>query len=105
MSSINWEQISMNMIVKIGEAKSEAMEAIYAAKEGRMSESDAKMQKANEYITEASHMHFDVIREESSGVQLEYKVLFIHAEDQLLSTQTLILLAQEIIDLHKKIAK
>lgn len=104
MTEINWEQVSFGIITEAGSAKSSAMEAIYAAKEGDFALAEEKMKNSNEEIARASHMHFDVISAEAQGQQLEYKVLFLHAEDQLLSTQTLILLAQEIIDLHKKIA-
>lgn len=103
MSGINWEQVSFGIITEAGSAKSSAMEAVFAAKAGNYSEADEKMKQANEEIARASHMHFDVITAEAQGKQLEFKVLFLHAEDQLLSTQTLILLAQEIIDLHKKV--
>lgn len=103
-SGINWEQVSMNIIVEAGSAKSSAMEAIFLAKDNKFEEAQEKMNEANVSIGEASHAHFEVIQKEASGVQLEFKVLFLHAEDQLLSTQTLILLAQEIIDLHKKMA-
>lgn len=105
MNKINWEEISFGIITKAGSAKSSAMEAIFDAKANKLEEAAEKMKLANEEIAQASHLHFDVIAQESQGVQLEFKVLFMHAEDQLLTTQTLILLAQEIIDLHKLISK
>lgn len=103
MSNINWEQVSFGIITEAGSAKSSAMEAIFAAKQGDFSLAEEKMKSANDEIGRASHLHFDVITAEAQGEQLEFKVLFLHAEDQLLSTQTLILLAQEIIDLHKMV--
>ena len=102
---IDWEKISMNIIATSGEAKSYAMEAIYASKKGDFKESTSKMKLAEEKIAKASHMHFEIIQEEAKGKQLDFKVLFMHAEDQLLTTQTLIILAKELIDIHKKIRK
>lgn len=87
-----------------GSAKSSAMEALYAAKDGNFKEADEKMNLANKEIGEASHKHFEIIQLEAQGMQLEFKVLFMHAEDQLLTTQTLILLVGEMIELHKRIA-
>jgi len=103
MSKIDWEKISMGIIVAAGSAKSSAMEALFAAKEGNKDLAKTKMADANKEIGEASHIHFEVIQEEAKGNQLEFKVLFLHAEDQLLTTQTLILLVQELIELHEKI--
>lgn len=100
---LDWEKISFGIITNAGMAKSEAMEAIFAAKEKDFTTAKEKMKTANETIAKASHLHFEVIQKEAQGEQLPFKVLFLHAEDQLLSTQTLILLAQEIIDLHHKI--
>lgn len=105
MTQINWEQISFEIITDAGSAKSSAMEAIFAAKEKDFKTAAEKMKEANVEIGKAAHRHFDVITAEAQGQQLDYKVLFLHAEDQLLSTQTLILLAQEIIDLHKLLSE
>lgn len=102
MSKIDWEKISMGIITEAGVAKSLAMEAIFHAKKGQMKEADAKLDEANKTIGKASHLHFEVIQEEAKGNQLEFKVLFLHAEDQLLTTQTLILLAKEFVDVYKK---
>lgn len=104
-SGLDWEKISMGLITKAGEAKSSAMEALYAAKAGDFELAASKLADADKEIGEASHMHFEVITKEAQGVQLEFKVLFIHAEDQLLSTQTLILMATEMIEMWKQIKK
>ena len=95
--------MSFGIITEAGTAKSSAMKGIYAAKEGDFEEADKFISDANKQIDAASHIHMDVITEEAKGSQLDFKVLFMHAEDQLLSTQTLILLAKEIVDLYKKI--
>ena len=102
---LNWEDISFRMITEAGSAKSSAMEALYAAKEGDYEEATKKMAQANKEIGDASHIHMDVITKEAQGEQLDFKVLFMHAEDQLLSTQTLILLVGEMIDMYKKMDK
>jgi len=100
---LDWEKISFQIITEAGTAKSDAMEALYAAKDGNYDLAKEKMKSANETIGKASHAHFEVIQKEAQGEQLEFKVLFLHAEDQLLTTQTLILLVEELIAVHKKI--
>ena len=102
-TDINWEELSFKMITEVGGAKSSAMEGLYAAKDGKFDEAATKLKEANVQIASASHIHMDVITKEAQGEQLEFKVLFMHAEDQLLSTQTLILLVEELVELHKRI--
>lgn len=104
-NALNWEEISFGIITLSGSAKSSAMEALYEAKDGKFKEAQEKLNIANKEIAEASHKHFEVIQLEAQGQQLEFKVLFLHAEDQLLTTQTLILLVGEMIEIHKRLAE
>ena len=104
-SKIDWETISLNLIVNAGSAKSCAMEALTLAKKRKFEEAKVKMQDANKLIAKASHEHFSVIQKESQGFQLKFKVLFMHAEDQLLTTQTLLLVIEELINIYKVIKK
>lgn len=102
-TKIDWEKVSFGIITSAGGAKSSAMEGLHAAKAGKFDEAAKKLKEANKEIGEAAHMHFDVIQAEAAGEQLEFKVLFLHAEDQLLTTQTLILMAEEMVDMWKEI--
>lgn len=81
------------------------MEGLYAAKEGDYKTAASKLADAEKEIGEASHMHFEVITKEAQGEQLDFKVLFLHAEDQLLTTQTLILLVTEMVEMYKTFSK
>ena len=106
MKSFTFEQLSevaFQIIAFAGEAKSDAMLAIYEAKVGKYAEAETKINLANEAINKASHQHFELIQAEAQGNKIEIPLLLMHAEDQLLTTQTLILLAQEMVDLYKKI--
>jgi PTS system cellobiose-specific IIA component len=81
------------------------MEALYLAKKGKFEEAKVKMAESHKAIAIASHAHFEVIQKEAQGTQLEFKILFMHSEDQLLTTQTLMLLVEELIYIHKVIKK
>lgn len=96
-------QVAFNIITSAGEAKSEAMMAIFDAKSGNFDEASSKMKEANKHINVASEAHFELIQAEAQGNEINVPLILMHAEDQLLSTQTLILLAEEIIELHKKV--
>lgn len=46
----------------------------------------------------------EVIQQEAQGVQHNFSVLFMHAEDQILTSQMMVEIANEFIDLYEKIA-
>lgn len=100
---INWEEVSMSIITYAGTAKTKAMLAITEAKKNDFASAQKLLTEANKNIDIASHQHMDVITQEARGTQHLFKVLFIHAEDQLLTTQTLILMAKELIELYRRI--
>ncbi len=102
---LDWEKISFSIITNAGSAKSSAMEALFAVKEKNYDLAEEKMAIANKEIAIASHAHMDVIVKEAQGEKLEFKVLFMHAEDQLLTTQNLILVITELIEIYKKLGK
>lgn len=95
-------ETAFNIITNAGEAKSEAMLAIYASKKGKFDEAKEKLSLANKSINIASEQHFSLIQHEAQGNKIEIPLLLMHAEDQLLTTQTLILLAEEFVELYKK---
>ena len=106
MKTFTLEQLSevaFQIITYAGEAKSEAMLAIYEAKAKNFDQAQEKITLANQAINQASHQHFELIQAEAQGSKIEIPLLLMHAEDQLLTTQTLILLAQEMVDLYKSI--
>ena len=106
MKTFTLEQLSevaFQIITYAGEAKSEAMLAIYEAKAKNFDQAQEKITLANQAINQASHQHFELIQAEAQGSKIEIPLLLMHAEDQLLTTQTLILLAQEMVDLYKNI--
>ncbi|XP_023226611.1 uncharacterized protein LOC111627272 [Centruroides sculpturatus] len=101
---IDWEKVALGIITDAGQAKSSAMEAIQAAKRGDFDTAKTKLDEAHQHSADASKWHFDVIKAEANGEKLAYRVLFIHAEDQLLASQTVILLVQEMVDLYRRLA-
>ncbi|AHI52588.1 PTS lactose/cellobiose transporter subunit IIA [Spiroplasma culicicola] len=102
-NKINWEEVSMGIITHSGMAKSNAVLAIRAAKEKDFAKAEQLMADAEKEMINAHNAHMDVVVQEAQGIQHDFKVLFMHAEDQMLTTQTLMVLAQEMIEMYKKI--
>lgn len=101
--NLDFEQISFQIIAYAGEAKGHAINAIQLAKENKFNEAFELLEKADESMIEAEKTHMDVISAEANGQKIMIPVLFMHAEDQLLTTQSIMLLAKEFINLYQKI--
>ncbi len=91
------------IIATVGEAKSLFMEAIYKAKENKIEEAKELIKQGEDIFSNAHTMHFELVQKEAQGEDLPFSLLFMHAEDQLLSTETIKIMAIEIIDLYEKI--
>ncbi len=93
----------MGLIIYGGNAKSDAMEAIAAAKAGKFDEAEEKIQNAEASIVEAHHAQTGMLTEEANGNHMEVTLLTIHSQDHLMTAITFTDLAKEIIDLYKRI--
>ena len=97
------EQVVINLIVNSGSARSSAIEAIQYAKSGDIEKAEASLQTAKETINEAHHSQTELIQGEIRGEQAPLNLLMVHAQDHLMTGLVVIDLAQEFIDLYRKI--
>lgn len=95
----------MGLIMHGGDAKSNAMSAIQAAKAGDFDEADKKLEEANEALTRAHQSQTELLTQEASGEPVELSLLLVHGQDHLMNAITFKDLAVEVIDLHKKLAE
>ncbi|AHF60559.1 hypothetical protein P344_00535 [Spiroplasma mirum ATCC 29335] len=103
MKQINFEEISFGIITFAGMAKSIGIMAIKSAKEGKISEAWGLITEAEQNLVEAEKTHIDVIKQEAQGVKHQISVLFMHAEDQMMTSQMVVELAKEFINLYEKL--
>ncbi len=103
--SEEYEMICFQIISNSGAAKSNYVEAIKKAKVGSYAEAEALMKEAEQYFVEAHRVHVDMIQKEAGGEETTFSLILMHAEDQMASVEMAKLMAEEIIDLHKKLDK
>ncbi|MGE8203726.1 PTS lactose/cellobiose transporter subunit IIA [Heyndrickxia sp. NPDC080065] len=97
------ELAAFNIISQVGTAKSMVMEALYAARDGRYDEAEQKLKESRQFLTEGHKAHHQLIQEEASGQQLPFSLLIMHAEDQMMSVETISDLVREMIRMYKDI--
>ncbi|MCH1626497.1 PTS lactose/cellobiose transporter subunit IIA [Ferdinandcohnia quinoae] len=98
---MNIEETIMKIILHSGNAKSDAFEAIQAAKDHNIELARECMEKANQELTNAHHVQTSLIQAEARGEKTEVSLLLIHAQDHLMNAITFKDLANEFVDLYE----
>lgn len=93
----------MGLIMHGGNAKSSAMEAIYAAKSDKFDEAKEKLEDANKDLEKAHKSQTNLLTKEASGDSVELSLLMVHGQDHLMNAITFKDLATEVIDVYRKI--
>lgn len=98
------ELISFQIISAVGTARSMYIEAIQLAKAGDFEGAEKLMEEGQQVFVQGHHAHAELIQKEASGEKTEFALLLMHAEDQLMSAEAFGILAQEFIDIYKRLA-
>lgn len=104
MEDQNLEAI-MGLIMYGGNAKSDAMEAIAAAKQGDFALADQKLSDAEASLVEAHHSQTGMLTQEAQGNHTTVTLLTVHSQDHLMTAIAFTDLAKEIIDLYRRLAE
>lgn len=95
------ELIAFEIISNVGMGKSLVIEAIREGRKGKYDVAEQKIKEANEFLLKGHHAHTNLIQKEAAGEKLEFSLIIMHAEDQLISAETIKDLGIEIIEMHK----
>jgi len=98
-------QIAFTVINAVAGAKNKINTAIAQSKKGLHQEAEAALQQSRQELALGHKEHQQLITYEAQGNSFRISLLLMHAEDQLLNAESLIFLAQEIIDLYQIILK
>ncbi|WP_067840092.1 PTS lactose/cellobiose transporter subunit IIA [Amphibacillus sediminis] len=97
------QEVVMGIIIHGGNARSQAMRAMAAAKNAKFAEAAQLIEEANEELNKAHRIQTDLIQAESRGDKTELSLLMVHAQDHLMNAMTVRDLALEVISLNDKI--
>ena len=95
-------QISFQLILHSGNAKSYAMEAVEKSRQNKFEECDELMLKAEDELEQAHNSQTDLLTQFASGKEILPNVLLTHAQDHLTMATLSIDFAKEIILLRKE---
>ena len=97
------ELVCFKIIASVGSARSCYIEAMREATKGNIEAAYAKIEEGEKEFVEAHRTHGELISEEANGNRTDVCLLLLHAEDQLMSAETMKIVAEEHIELCKKL--
>jgi PTS system cellobiose-specific IIA component len=97
------ELLSFKIISSVGMAKSSYMEAIKIANMGDFIKAEEKIKEGEEFFNQGHQVHASLLQMEANKEIQTPTVLLIHAEDQLMSAETIHTLALQLILLQKRL--
>lgn len=99
------EQIAFEIISTVGTARSCYIEAIQKAKEGKWDEINELFTMGTEAFNEGHNAHLRLLTKEAEGKSESVNLLLLHAEDQLMSAEGFKIIAEEFIDVYKRMER
>ena len=95
------ELIIFEIISTGGTAKGLAYEALKAAENGDFEEADRLLKEADECLNQAHKVQTDIIQAEARGEHTKVSVLFVHAQDHLMTAIEARNLIEQMIRMYK----
>ncbi len=99
-----FENVAFQIISAVGTARSTYIQAIQKAKAGDFDRAEALIEEGSKIFLEGHHAHAVLLQQEANNTTKHpLPLLIIHAEDQLMSAEAFKILAQEFIDVYKRV--
>jgi PTS system cellobiose-specific IIA component len=97
------EEIIFEIILHAGNARAEAYDALRAAQDGDFVKAQEHMKRAEEEVRIAHRVQSEIIQQEVQGKRVEVTLLFVHAQDHLMTALSEKNLIENMIEMHKTI--
>lgn len=93
---------SFEIISNVGTARSCYIEAISYAKKFDFEMADKLMKDGIEAFNSGHNAHAELIQMEANKEEIPFSLILMHAEDQLMSAEGFKIIANEFIDVYRK---
>lgn len=103
MAKVSEEEIILELIVNGGNARSKAMEAIQFAKKGEFENAKKRLEESSEALNQAHIFQTELIQSQLQGEKMEISLMMVHGQDHLMNSITVRDLAEEMIELYRRI--
>ena len=97
MKDIN--SIAIEVVMKSGDGRVKIDEALDALASGDLTKAETLLKEANDLVVHNAQT--EVIQSQVSGESMEYSLLFIHAQDTLMTINTELRMAKKLLPIVK----
>ena len=81
------------------------IEAIGKAKEGDLDGARELIKQGSDAFVEGHNVHLQLLANDAGGKSVEFSMLLMHAEDQLMGAETFRIVAEDFIDVYERLGK
>ncbi len=99
------ENVVIELIVKAGETKSLAMEALKRAREGDFAQSEQSMAASREAAKQAHKIQTALIAADEGQGKVPVSLVLVHAQDHLMNAMLAQDLVEEMVYLYQRLEK
>ncbi|KUR59864.1 PTS lactose/cellobiose transporter subunit IIA [Bacillus sp. AM 13(2015)] len=103
LEGLTEEQVSFQLILHSGNARSKLLEALKQYREDLEEQAFGLMKEAEEDLRHAHDIHFQLVQKEAGGETTSFSLLLMHAEDHLMSTITIKELVGELLPIFQSL--
>ncbi len=96
-------QVAMQMIMHAGDARTKTMDALRALKVFDIEKARENLVGAKEYLVKAHNVQTGALQKEAEGEEVEYSVLFSHAQDTCMTVYSEMNIAEHLTDVCESI--
>lgn len=92
------EEILFQIITSAGESRSMQVEAMRDIYKGNYEDAKQKIETGKKLLSSAHEIHFKLIQKEAEGNNVKVGLLLVHAEDMMMSAETLGIIAEMTLE-------
>lgn len=105
MSSEEIQVAAFEIILNSGNARNTIHKAFAAMRKNDFSNAEQLLNEANEEILQAHKSQTALLKDYAGGKKIEMEIIMVHAQDHLMTTMTLLEVAQEMKYLYEQNAQ
>lgn len=99
------ELACFQIVALVGNARSCYLEGIDLAEAGDLEGARAKLDEGDGSFHEGHDAHLSLLTREANGEQLPFRIILLHAEDQLMSAEAFRIIAERFIKVYETMNK
>ncbi|WP_252187557.1 PTS lactose/cellobiose transporter subunit IIA [Anaeromonas gelatinilytica] len=99
------ELLNFQIISNVGDAKSYLFQALKGARVEEFEDAEKYIKLAEDSLEKAHEGHMEILQKETQGKEVDMSLLLMHAEDQMMTTELLRDITNEMLLVHKKYSR